>query len=74
MRPMTTDHSELDSPVHSGAVAHYQTDDPGDDHGHDDRTHDEEQLGPIDLASWGAGALGVVVGVAVALCFALATG
>lgn len=73
MRPMTTDHSELDPPGHTGAVAHYQTDDHGDDHGHDDRAHAEEPLGPIDLASWGAGALGIVVGIAVALCFALAT-
>jgi hypothetical protein len=59
MRPMTTDHSELDTPGHDDSV--------------DDHAHDEEPLGPIDLASWGAGALGIVVGVAVALCFALAT-
>jgi hypothetical protein len=73
MRPMSSDHSELDAPGHAGAVAHHQTDDHGDDHGHDDHAHDEEPLGPIDLAAWGAGALGVMVGVAVALCFALAT-
>lgn len=33
-----------------------------------------EPLGPIDPLAWGAGALGVVLGLAVAFCFALATG
>lgn len=49
------------------------TTDHSDDHAHDDHAHDEEPLGPIDLAAWGAGALGIVIGVIVALCFALAT-
>jgi hypothetical protein len=33
-----------------------------------------EALGPIDLQAWGAGILGVAIGLAVALCFALAVG
>ena len=73
MRPMTTDRIELDAPGHAGAVAHHSTDDHGDDHGHDDHGHVEEPLGPVDVAAWGAGVLGVAIGLAVALCFVLAT-
>jgi hypothetical protein len=74
MRPMSTPHVDLDTPGHAGAVAHHQTDDHGDDHGHDDHAHDEEPLGPIDVAAWGAGGLGILLGVVVAFCFGLATG
>jgi hypothetical protein len=36
--------------------------------------HDvEAPLGPIDLAAWGAGAAGVVIGLAMAVAFAIAT-
>ena len=67
-------HADLDTPGHPGAVGHHLTDDHGDDHGHDDHAHGEEPLGPIDVAAWGAGALGIALGVVVAVCFALATG
>ena len=73
MRPMTTDRTDLDAPGHPGAVAHHLTEDHGDDHGHDDHGHVEEPLGPVDVAAWGAGVLGVAIGLAVALCFVLAT-
>ena len=73
MRPMTTDRTELDAPGHAGAVAHHLTEDHGDDHGHDDHGHVEEPLGPVDVAAWGAGVLGVAIGLAVAVCFGLAT-
>lgn len=63
MRPMTTHDANLDASIHEEAVAH----------GHDDHTHDEEPLGPIDVAAWGAGALGVLLGAVVAICFVLAT-
>jgi hypothetical protein len=63
-----------DAPGHDGAVAHHATDDHGDDHGHDDHAHsDEETLGPVDVAAWGAGVLGVVIAIVMAFCFALAT-
>ena len=69
-----TSHADLDTPGHAGAVEHHLTDDHGDDHGHDDHAHEaEESLGPIDGAAWGAGLLGVVIGLAVAFCFVLAT-
>lgn len=76
MPPMSTDHADhidLDAPGHAGAVGHHLTDDHGDDHGHDDHAHAEEPLGPIDRAAWGAGILGVVIGLVVAMCFVLAT-
>ena len=41
--------------------------------GHDDHGHSEDALGPIDTAAWLAGALGVVLGIAVTVCFVLAT-
>ncbi len=68
-----TDEHETDAPGHAGAVAHHATDDHGDDHGHDDHAHAEEALGPVDGPAWGAGILGVVLGLAVAAAFVLAT-
>jgi hypothetical protein len=73
MPSMSTDRHAADQPGHEGAVAHHQIDDHGDDHGHDDHAHAEESLGPIDVAAWGAGVLGVAIGLVVAVCFALAT-
>lgn len=70
---MTTSPHDTDAPGHDGAVAHHALDDHGDDHGHDDHAHGEEALGPVDRAAWGAGILGVVIGIAIAFCFVLAT-
>ena len=71
---MTSGQHDGDAPGHAGAVVHHTLDDHGDDHGHDDHAHEaEEALGPIDGAAWGAGLLGVVIGLAVAFCFVLAT-
>ena len=70
---MSADQHATDAPGHAGAVAQRTTDDHGDDHGHDDHAHGEEPLGRIDVASWGAGVLGLLIGVAIAACFALAT-
>jgi hypothetical protein len=72
-RSMSADQHATDVPGHAGAVAHHTTDDHGDDHGHDDHAHAEEPLGPIDGAAWGAGVAGVLIGVAIAACFVLAT-
>lgn len=70
---MNIDRHDEDAPGHVGAVAHHAPDDHGDDHGHDDHAHAEEALGPIDVRAWGAGILGVVLGLAVAVCFVAAT-
>ena len=70
---MTTPTHETDQPGHGGA-AHPAVDDHGADDGHDDHAHDDtDPLGPIDIYAWGAGALGVVLGLAVTWAFALAT-
>jgi len=52
---------------------HGSTSDHGDDHGHDDHGHPIEALGPIDWAMWGAGVLGVVVGLIMTVGLVLAT-
>ncbi len=45
-----------------------------DDHGHDDHAHgDGDTLGPLDPMAWGAGALGIALGLVVAFCLVLAT-
>lgn len=69
----TPDRHDDDTPAQAGAVAHYATDDHGDDHGHDDHAHGAEALGPLDVTAWGAGALGALLGLIVAFCFVLAT-
>jgi hypothetical protein len=48
--------------------------DHGDAHGLDDHGDDAEDLGPIDVAAWGAGALGVGISVVIAFAFVIATG
>jgi hypothetical protein len=70
---MTSSSHDDDAPGHPGAVAHHSLDDHGDDHGHDDHAHTEEALGPIDVAAWGAGIAGLLIGFGVAFCFVLAT-
>jgi hypothetical protein len=70
---MTTMPHDSDTPGHEGAVTHHETTDHGDDHGHDDHAHQEESLGPLDWAAWGAGILGIVAGLIVVACFILAT-
>jgi hypothetical protein len=41
-------------------------------HGRDDQGHDQSVLGPIDWVAWGAGLVGVALGLAVAWAFMLA--
>jgi hypothetical protein len=70
---MSDDPHLTDTPGHADAVAHHATDDHDDEHGHDDHAHAEEALGPIDVPAWGAGVIGVLLGLAVVAAFALAT-
>jgi hypothetical protein len=70
---MAEDQHAGDAPGHPGSVAHHATDDHGDEHGHDDHAHAEESLGPVDRPAWGAGILGVLLGLAVAIAFVIAT-
>ncbi len=62
-----------DAPGHAGATAHHATDDHGDDHGHDDHAHGDVALGSIDWFAWGAGLLGIVLGLVMTLAFVMAT-
>jgi hypothetical protein len=75
MPAMPADRHADDVPGHEGAAVHHLPDDHGDDHGHDDHAHaDEDTLGPIDTAAWAAGLAGVAIGAVIAVCFAVATG
>ena len=53
---------------------HGSSADHGADHGHDDHAHAAESLGPIDVPAWGAGVLGVLLGLAVVIAIAIASG
>ncbi len=49
--------------------------DHGGDHGHDDHAHgDGEALGPVNMAAWGAGLIGIIGGLVVAIVLAMAAG
>jgi hypothetical protein len=75
MTAMSDDVHADDTPGHAGSAGlHHALDDHGKDHGHDDHAHAEEALGPIDVYAWGAGVLGIVIGLGVAACFAFSTG
>jgi hypothetical protein len=73
---MTETSSTTHDPHVSDAIAgpHGSTDDHGADHGHDDHAHATEDLGPIDLPAWGAGALGILLGLAVVVAIAIGSG
>jgi len=43
--------------------------DHGGAHGHDDHAHAGMDLGPVDVASWGAAATGILLGLIVVLAF-----
>jgi hypothetical protein len=75
MAAMRSSPHRSDTPGHDGAIAHHALDDHGEDHGHDDHAHDDSiPLGPIDVIAWGAGILGVVLGLAVVWAFVSTTG
>ncbi|MFZ5854797.1 MAG: hypothetical protein ACOYXS_09920 [Chloroflexota bacterium] len=79
---MTDDHATSGhEPIDAAGQAH-----PADEHGagrdqapggvgaHDEHAHDEMALGPVDIAAWGAGILGLALGLVTAFSFALSTG
>ena len=72
---MNSERPAPDAPGHAGAIAHHATDNHAtDDHGADHGHEEDERLGPMDVRAWGAGALGIGLGLIVAVCFMLATG
>ena len=57
---------------HSGEAMvgpHGAADDHGETHGHDDHAHDAEALGPLDVRAWGAGLVGILLGLVVMVAF-----
>ena len=63
-----TDAHASDSPM---AGEPHGLGDHGEDHGHDDHAHAEEALGPIDWPAYGAGVLGLILGVVIVWAFVL---
>jgi hypothetical protein len=56
---------------------HGSMDDHGESHGHDDHAHSGSEssvLGPVDVQAWGAGLIGIVLGLLVALAIGVASG
>ena len=45
----------------------------GDANGPDAHAHGSDTLGPVDVAAWGAGILGLVVAIVIAAAFVMAT-
>ena len=60
---------------HPGDIAGevHGPDDHGETHGHDDHAHGSETLGPVDVAAWGAFAIGIAAGLVVVLCLVITT-
>jgi hypothetical protein len=48
---------------------HDAADDHGEDHGHDDRAHGVEALGPVDVKLWGAALIGIALGLVIVVAF-----
>jgi hypothetical protein len=71
---MSTGSHAPDAPMEDHAADAHATDKQAvDEHDGDEHGHDEPALGPVDVPAWAAAVGGVLVGVAVAFCFALAT-
>lgn len=76
---MSTDPAETTTEpahAHDGMTGpHGSMDDHGEAHGHDDHAHTgAAALGPLDTRAWGAGLLGIVLGLVVAVALALSSG
>jgi len=65
--------AESDEALGSGDVAGevHAAEDVAETRGHDDHGHEEEALGPVDVARWGAFLVGIGAGLLVAVCLVL---
>jgi ABC-type Zn2+ transport system substrate-binding protein/surface adhesin len=70
--PTTAAMSDTDHGAHDAAAAHGTGHDDG--HGHDEHGHAADKLGPIDWRMWSIGVLSLIVALAMAASFAMATG
>ena len=64
---------ESDAPTPHGAAADQANDAQGADHADDAHGHGDDALGPINVAAWGAGLFGAMVGLVIVACFVVAT-
>ena len=80
MSDMTSDPHSSDAMVGPHGAGDHGGDHGHDDHGHDDHGHDDhahgdgDTLGPVNTAAWGAGLIGIIGGLLVALVLAMAAG
>ncbi len=77
-RPSASTATETHREPHGAASPHGAADDvpehgDADAHGGVSGQHDEDALGPIDVQAWAAGALGIALGLIVAVCLVVAT-
>ena len=70
---MTADHAKPDHPGDLESEPH-GIGDHGEDHDHDDHGHETHVLGPVDTQAWGAFALGILLGLVVALSITISIG
>jgi hypothetical protein len=66
--------NDTDPHARGEVVGAHGVDDHGGDHGHDDHAHGGDALGPIDVRAWGAGALGIALGLVTIAVLATTTG
>jgi hypothetical protein len=75
---VTAEHMTDNDTTAGGGHGQAEADHPGDTSaepaGHGDDAHGSETLGPIDVQAWGALALGIGLGLIVALCVSFSTG
>ena len=76
MSSATHDPHDPHDPHESDAmVGPHGPDDDGEGHGHDGHGQNADQaLGPLNLAAWGAGTIGIVGGLVVAAVLAIGAG
>jgi len=55
-------------------MSDHGTGDHGGTHGPDDHANVSDPLGPVDTQAWGAGLLGILLGLVVAACLFIAAG
>ena len=69
VQTMTAEHTTTEHPGDVESETH-GIGDHGEDHGHADHGHGADALGPIDTQAWGAFAIGILLGLVVAVAIA----
>ena len=75
MRPEVTRSAMPDETASDATTgSHGSQDDHGAADGHDDHAHTAMAPGPLDVGAWGAGLLGILLGLIVAIALAISSG